>query len=280
MHHPETKPTSMNRDKSNPFVVVDGCQFDLSNLITTDQDCNESDERVIARAQFYRIERTDSAIYPCTTDLPESLNVDEIFDKLHASMMLGNSGTTNRSSSPRSRRRSPSPDEVKLGNRQSREVSLQDDHGRNCYHADEYETQRRREEFRRSNDYTRRSRSPGDGYSKDGDFKGYDSFSSDEDEKGRTIVEVIPGEFVPLRGTVETWEAVQAGEVTGTICIYCQLALVCIEDADLVMCPGCRVISAVDGGGGGGGLGLGMSIKDARRELSVRRSRADHFDRR
>jgi hypothetical protein len=280
MHNPQTKPTSMNRDKSNPSVVVDGCQFDLSNLITTDQDYSESDERV-ARPQFYRIERTDSAIYPCTSDLPESLNVDEIFDKLNASRMLGNSGTTNRTSDPRSRRRSPSPDEVKHRNRQSRELSLQDDYVRNHYDDDRYETldeyEQRREEFRRSNDYRRRSRSPEDDYSKDRGLKGYDSFSSYEGERGRTIVEVLPGEFVPLRGTVETWEAVQAGEVTGTICIYCQLALVCIEDADLVMCPGCRVISAVDGGGGGGGLGLGMSVKDARRELSVRRSRAGHF---
>lgn len=271
MHHPQRKSTSMNRDNSNPFVVVDGCQFDLSNLITTDQDCNESEERV-PRPRFYRIERTDSTIYPCTSDLPESLNVDEIFDKLHASRMLGNSGTTNRS-----RRRSPSPDEAKYGNRQSRERFLQDDYVGNCYDADEYETQRRREEFRRSNDYRRRSHSPEDDYVKDGDLKGCDSFNSNEEEKGRTMVEVLPGEFVPLRGTVETWEAVQAGDVTGTICIYCQLALVCIEDADLVMCPGCRVISAVDGGGGGGGLGLGMSVKDARRELSVRRSSADHF---
>jgi hypothetical protein len=270
----------MNRDQIiDPVVVVDGCQFDLSNLITTtDQDQNHgeaSDELLVARPQFYRIERTDSAIYPCTSDLPASLNVDEIFDKLHASMMLGNSG----SCSARSRRRTlPSADVVKHNRRRkSRERSPEDYYD---YDRGEcgYDYERRREEFRRSNDYRRR-RSPSP---EDDDLKRYDSFncnySSDEDdEKGRTIVEVLPGEFVSLRGSVETWEAVQAGKVTGTICTYCRLALVCIEDADIVMCPGCRVISPVDGGGGGGGLGLGMSVKDARRELSVRRSiRADH----
>jgi hypothetical protein len=282
MHAPlKTKPTSMTiRDKSNPYVVVDGCQFDLSNLITTDQDCSESYKRV-SRPQLHRIASTDSAIYPCASDLPESLNVDELFDKLHASRMLGNSDTNNRTRSPRSRLRSSSPDEVKYRNRLSRELSLQDDYVRNCYNDDDYKPlddyERRREEFRRSNSYRRRSHSPEDDYLKDEDHKRCDSFSSDKDEKGRTIVEVLPGEFVPLRGSVETWEAVQAGEVTETICICCQLVLVCIEDADLVMCPGCRVISAVDGGGGGGGLGLGMSVKDAHRELSIRRSRAGHF---
>ena len=87
----------------------------------------------------------------------------------------------------------------------------------------------------------------------------------------RTMVEIVPGEFVPLRGSGETWEAIQTGNVTRSTCTCCSLELMCIADADLVMCPGCRVISPVERGPGGGGLGLGMSVRDAQRELSQRR---------
>ena len=87
----------------------------------------------------------------------------------------------------------------------------------------------------------------------------------------RTMVEIVPGEFVPLRGSGETWQAIQTGNVTRTTCSCCSLDLMCISDADLVMCPGCRVISPVERGTGGGGLGLGMSVRDAQRELSLRR---------
>ena len=102
--------------------------------------------------------------------------------------------------------------------------------------------------------------------------KSSSSSSSDEEEK---IVEIMPGQFVPLRGSAETWDALQSGRITCTTCQYCRLSLVVIDDADMVMCPGCRIVSSVDNemdGRGGGGLGLGMSLKDARYEIRRRAS--------
>jgi hypothetical protein len=87
----------------------------------------------------------------------------------------------------------------------------------------------------------------------------------------RTLVEVVPGEFVPLRGSGETWQAIQAGRVMNTSCACCFLKMLVLEHVDLVMCSGCRVISPVNEGRGGGGLGLGMAIEDARKELDRRR---------
>lgn len=81
-------------------------------------------------------------------------------------------------------------------------------------------------------------------------------------EKDRVLVEVMPGEFVPLRGSAETWKAVRMGHTTQATCFGCMLPLVCINDADMVMCPGCRFVSPVDGIGGGG-LGLGMREEEA-----------------
>jgi hypothetical protein len=88
-------------------------------------------------------------------------------------------------------------------------------------------------------------------------------------EEDRIMVEVTPGYIVPLRGSAETWSAVQCGRIIKTMCFSCMWQLVCIKDADLVMCPGCRVISPVTEGVGGGGLGLGMKEEDASFELNA-----------
>jgi hypothetical protein len=101
-----------------------------------------------------------------------------------------------------------------------------------------------------------------------------DEQSPSEDEEDRILVEVMPGTFVPLRGSAETWAAVQSGHITRTTCFSCTTRLVCIDDADMVMCPACQLISPVDGGLGGGGLGLGMKADDAFHELErLRQSR-------
>mmetsp|Transcript_23095 Transcript_23095/g.64450 ORF Transcript_23095/g.64450 Transcript_23095/m.64450 type:complete len:134 (-) Transcript_23095:893-1294(-) len=92
----------------------------------------------------------------------------------------------------------------------------------------------------------------------------------------RTMVEVMPGEFVPLRGSIETWEAVMRGSIMKTRCSCCLLELCCIQDADLIMCPGCRIISPIAKTRGtpnshsGGGLGLGMTVQEAKLELQRR----------
>lgn len=92
-----------------------------------------------------------------------------------------------------------------------------------------------------------------------------EDYYSDDDEE-RKMVEVTPGNFVPLRGSAETWEAIRNMRIQKCVCYICTSRLVCVEDADMVMCPGCRAISPIEGGRGGG-LGLGMKEEDASIEL-------------
>jgi hypothetical protein len=78
-------------------------------------------------------------------------------------------------------------------------------------------------------------------------------------------LEVAPGEFLRLRGAEETWTAIQCGFYTPCECICCCLALVCIRDADCVLCPTCRVVSPTEGfrdGDSSGGVGLGCKRED------------------
>lgn len=48
-------------------------------------------------------------------------------------------------------------------------------------------------------------------------------------------------------------------------CVCCDLTLFCIQDASFVLCPGCRVVSPMDGleyEGTDGGVGLGFKLDD------------------
>jgi hypothetical protein len=60
------------------------------------------------------------------------------------------------------------------------------------------------------------------------------------------IIEVGPGVSAPLRGSDETWKAIEDGRVTITSCTWCQIELNCLDDAQLVICPDCTMISPVD----------------------------------
>jgi hypothetical protein len=68
-------------------------------------------------------------------------------------------------------------------------------------------------------------------------------------EKG--LIEVSPGVSLPLRGSKETWAALLEGRLTVTKCSCCQEELSCIDDAHLVVCCDCWVISPVDQSIGG-----------------------------
>lgn len=84
-------------------------------------------------------------------------------------------------------------------------------------------------------------------------------------------IEISPGVFARLRGSEETWNAIQSGNSTRAKCFSCELALLCISDAEYVICPSCRVVSPIATGNYGqerlsnnrlhrhtGGVGLGM----------------------
>ena len=59
-------------------------------------------------------------------------------------------------------------------------------------------------------------------------------------------IEVAPGEFLPLRGAIETWKAVQCDYYIPSTCFACSDTIFCIQDARFVLCPMCRVVSPID----------------------------------
>jgi len=63
--------------------------------------------------------------------------------------------------------------------------------------------------------------------------------------RSSTGIEISPGVFVALRGSEESWHAIQQGFYTHPECFCCSTALVCIADADYVLCPECRVVSPI-----------------------------------
>ena len=56
-------------------------------------------------------------------------------------------------------------------------------------------------------------------------------------------LEVAPGCFSPLRGSKETWAAISQGRSANVSCFGCSSSLVCIADAEYVLCPDCKVVS-------------------------------------
>lgn len=85
----------------------------------------------------------------------------------------------------------------------------------------------------------------------------------------RLQVELLPGHFVPLIGSEETWQAFCADNVLDIECSSCQMFLYCKNTAEMVMCPDCRMVSPVgDAGLGSEGLGLGLSVAAAFELLS------------
>ena len=81
------------------------------------------------------------------------------------------------------------------------------------------------------------------------------------------LIEVFPGHKVPLRGATETWSCIENDFFTLAHCVGCSSDVCCISDADFVICPACRVVSALESGmgssaGGVGGAGLGFTFED------------------
>mmetsp|Transcript_28032 Transcript_28032/g.39482 ORF Transcript_28032/g.39482 Transcript_28032/m.39482 type:complete len:292 (-) Transcript_28032:102-977(-) len=68
---------------------------------------------------------------------------------------------------------------------------------------------------------------------------------SSEKVSSRHEVEVAPGKYMPLRGATETLAAVNNGTSRLVGCLACQTSLRCVPDAELVICPVCRILSPV-----------------------------------
>ena len=79
----------------------------------------------------------------------------------------------------------------------------------------------------------------------------------------RTELEVSPGVFLPLYGAKETMAAFDSGSLIPASCMICEMDLQCVEAAEYVLCPVCKVVSPVLNGsstGGNGAVGLGMAV--------------------
>ena len=48
-----------------------------------------------------------------------------------------------------------------------------------------------------------------------------------------------------LRGADETWTAIMNGAYCPTTCLSCSLELLCVVDAEYVLCPECRVVGPI-----------------------------------
>jgi hypothetical protein len=68
---------------------------------------------------------------------------------------------------------------------------------------------------------------------------------SRHNQRGLAEVEICPGVWRKLRGADETWEAVMAGDYIPTTCLDCCLSLLVIANAEMVVCPSCRVVSPI-----------------------------------
>jgi hypothetical protein len=93
------------------------------------------------------------------------------------------------------------------------------------------------------------------------------SMSAPPPRPSQSSIEISPGVQVRLRGADETWEAIEHDYYMPTECICCESTIFCIQDADYVLCPGCRVVSRLEGSSsrGMGGVGLGFKYADLAR---------------
>jgi hypothetical protein len=93
-------------------------------------------------------------------------------------------------------------------------------------------------------------------------------------------IEISPGHWVLLRGADETWECIERDFYVPCVCLECSMELCCIQDADFVICPICRVVSpmeVLEASLGNGGAGLGFTFDDLMRwqsEILMKRERS------
>lgn len=104
----------------------------------------------------------------------------------------------------------------------------------------------------------------------------YDSRHDRQMMHAQITVEVAPNVFMDLRSAMETLRAVQSGCAVSVTCVECQGTLKCVPDAELVMCPDCRVTTpmvldqdAISGCTVRRGVGLGLKLPKAFRAAPV-----------
>lgn len=63
------------------------------------------------------------------------------------------------------------------------------------------------------------------------------------DENSDQLLEISPGVKMPLRKASETWNAIQSNKAFEVTCSGCHRQLLTVPDAQLVLCPECRIVS-------------------------------------
>jgi hypothetical protein len=90
----------------------------------------------------------------------------------------------------------------------------------------------------------------------------------------QATIEISPGVHVRLRGADETWKAIENDFYMPAECICCESTIFCIQNADYILCPDCRVVSRMEdlSSHGMGGVGLGFKYEDlARWQEAIRK---------
>jgi hypothetical protein len=98
----------------------------------------------------------------------------------------------------------------------------------------------------------------------------------------QSSIEISPGVQVRLRGADETWKAIEHDYYMPSECICCESTIFCIQDADYVLCPDCRVVSRLEDSSsrGMGGVGLGFKYEElARWQDDILRDRQEKTQR-
>lgn len=65
-----------------------------------------------------------------------------------------------------------------------------------------------------------------------------------------------------VSGARETWHAIEQDFFMPCGCMCCADTIFCIQDANYVLCPDCKVISPLERDGKDGGVGLGFKMED------------------
>jgi hypothetical protein len=81
------------------------------------------------------------------------------------------------------------------------------------------------------------------------------SEQEDNHDSKRAQVEIAPGYWVALRGSKETWNALQQGFSLQVHCPCCSQDMLVIADAAMALCPECRTVVPISDDGDGLGLG-------------------------
>jgi len=90
-----------------------------------------------------------------------------------------------------------------------------------------------------------------------------DEHEHEESKYDRSTVEIAPGKYMDLRGSKETWDALERNFSQQINCACCSTQIRFIRDAAMVICPVCRMILPVDNEHGFG-LGLGVKVEPER----------------